>query len=136
MRLEGKVAMVTGSGSGLGKAMIMRIAREGAAVVVNDINVEGMNEVVGEIRKEGGKAISCRADVSNRSEVQALMETAVEKFGQIHIVVNNAGVTRHRPFLEMTEEDWDIVLAVDLKGVFNCTQVISFGNGRFSPSWR
>lgn len=125
MRLSNKVAIVTGSGSGLGKAIVMRMAREGAAVVINDINVEGMEKVVSDIKNEGMTAIACEADVTNRSEVQHLMKTVAEKFGQIHILVNNAGVTRHRPFLEMTKEDWDVVLAVDLKGVFNCIQAVA-----------
>lgn len=125
MRLEGKVAIVTGSGSGLGRAMVMRMAREGASVVVSDINVEGMDKVVSEIKKEGGNAIGFKADVTKRSEVQDLMKAAVEKFGQIHILVNNAGAVRRRPFLELTDEDWDIVLAVDLKGEFNCIQAVA-----------
>jgi 3-oxoacyl-[acyl-carrier protein] reductase len=125
MRLDGKVAIVTGSGSGLGRAMVMRMAREGASVVVSDINVEGMDKVVREIEKEGGTAIGVKADVTKRSEVQELMKTAAEKFGQIHILVNNAGVVRRRPFLELTDEDWDTVLAVDLKGEFNCIQAVA-----------
>ena len=125
MRLDGKVAMVTGAGSGLGKAMVMLMAREGAAVVVNDINVESMNNVVDEIKKEGGRAIGIKADVSKRSEVQNLMKTAIEKFGQIDILVNNAGVVRRGSFFELTDEDWDIVLAVDLKGVYNCIQAVA-----------
>ena len=125
MRLSGKVAIVTGSASGLGRAMLMLMAREGAAAVVTDINVEGMEKVVKEIKDEGGVAIACKADVTNRSEVQNLMKTAVSEFGQIHILVNNAGIPRYRPFLEMTDEDWDAVIAVNVKGVYNCIQAVA-----------
>jgi NAD(P)-dependent dehydrogenase (short-subunit alcohol dehydrogenase family) len=90
--------------------------------VVTDIDVKGMDAVVGEITHEGGTAIACKADVTERSEIQNLMKTTADKFGRIDILVNNAGVTRNRPFLEMTNEDWDFVLDIDLKGVFNCIQ--------------
>jgi NAD(P)-dependent dehydrogenase (short-subunit alcohol dehydrogenase family) len=124
--LIGKVAIVTGAGQGLGQAMIMHMAREGASVVVNDINLESIQNVVNEINKEGGKAIGCKADVTKKSEVRDLMKTAVGKFGQIHILVNNAAARRVRnSFLEMTDEDWDVVLAADLKGVFNCIQAVA-----------
>jgi NAD(P)-dependent dehydrogenase (short-subunit alcohol dehydrogenase family) len=125
MRLKGKVAIVTGSGSGIGKATVMLMARKGASVVVNDINVEGIDKVVSEIKKEGGTAIGFKADVTKRSEVRDLMKTAVEKFGQIHILVNNAGIVRRGSFLELTEEDWDSVLAVNLKGEYNCIQAVA-----------
>lgn len=105
--------------------MITRMAEEGASVVVNDINDQEMSNVVGEITKGGGNAIACRADVTRRSEIRNLMKTSADKLGRIDILVNNAGVSRHRPFLEMTEEDWDVVLAVDLKGVFNCIQAVA-----------
>jgi len=77
---------------------------------------------VQELTAAGRKAVGYEVDVSNREEVQALMEAVVEKFGRIDILVNNAGVTRHRPFLELNDADWDLVLAVDLKGVFYCVQ--------------
>lgn len=125
MRLDGKVAIVTGSGTGIGRAMVMRMAHEGASVVVSDINIENMDKVVSEIKKEGGTAIGVKADVAKRSEVQDLMKTAVEKFAQIDILVNNAGVTTRGPFLEITDEDWDLVLAVDLKGAYNCMQAVA-----------
>jgi NAD(P)-dependent dehydrogenase (short-subunit alcohol dehydrogenase family) len=125
MKLNGKVAVVTGSGSGIGKSIVMGMANKGALVVVADINIEGMNEVVADIKKRGGVAISCRTDVTNRSEVRKLMKFTAKKFGKIDILVNNAGVTRHQHFSKMTDEDWDIVLAVDLKGVFNCIQAVA-----------
>jgi NAD(P)-dependent dehydrogenase (short-subunit alcohol dehydrogenase family) len=125
MRLNGKVAVVTGSAAGMGKAMALRMAQEGAAMVITDIDVKGMDGVVSEITKAGGKAVACKADVTNRSELQNLMKTTVDAFGQIDILVNNAGVSRNRPFLEMTKEDWNFVLDIDLHGVFNCTQAVA-----------
>jgi NAD(P)-dependent dehydrogenase (short-subunit alcohol dehydrogenase family) len=122
VRLKGKVAVVTGSASGIGKATITRMAREGASAVVTDVNAERIKEVVREIEGAGGTAMDFKADVTKRPEVKALMEATVKRFGRIDILVNNAGVTRHKPFLDLTDEDWDFVLAVDLKGVFNCIQ--------------
>ena len=124
MRLNGKVAIVTGSAQGIGRAIAMRLASEGATIVVNDINMEKANQAADEIKGQGGTAIAFKADVTNRAEVQNLMKNTMEKFKAIHILVNNAGIIRHRPFPEMTEEDWDAVLDVDLKGVFNCSQAV------------
>ena len=115
---------MTGSARGIGKAIAMTFASEGAAVVVNDILIEQAHQVVDEIKNQGGKAIAFKADVANRAEVHNLVKSTLENFGAIHILVNNAATTRHLPLLEITEEDWDVVLDVDLKGVFNCTQAV------------
>ena len=125
MRLQDKVAIVTGSGSGLGKAIVRRLAEEGASVVVADINAEAVATVVGELKEAGRTAIGFTVDVRDRSQLKELMATTAGKFGRIDILVNNAGVTRHRPFLAMNDEDWNIVLAVDLKGVFFCVQAVA-----------
>ena len=125
MRLQGKTAIVTGSGSGLGKAMIKRLAEEGAAVVVADTSEKAMNTVVSELTAAGHKAIGVQVDVTNRDQVRQLMATVATKLGRIDILVNNAGITRHRPFKTMNDEDWDLVLGVDLKGVFNCVQAVA-----------
>ena len=125
MRLQDRVAIVTGSGSGLGKAMAKRLAEEGASVVVADINAEAVATVVGELEKAGRTAVGFTVDVRDRSQLKELMATTAGKFGRIDILVNNAGVTRHRPFLAMNDEDWNIVLAVDLKGVFFCVQAVA-----------
>jgi 3-oxoacyl-[acyl-carrier protein] reductase len=126
MRLADKVAIVTGSGQGIGRAMIVRMAGEGAAVVVMGITPEKIQNVVNEIREKGGTAVGVKADVTNRSEVRNLMETAIREYGQIDILVNNA-VARRRSasFFEMTDEDWDVVLATGVKGVFNCIQAVA-----------
>jgi NAD(P)-dependent dehydrogenase (short-subunit alcohol dehydrogenase family) len=120
--VQGKVTIVTGAGSGLGKAIATRLAREGAVVIVAEISDSAMNATVRELESMGHKARGYQVDVRSRTQVAAMMTTVVEQFGRIDILVNNAGVTRHRPFLELNDEDWDFVLAVDLKGVFYCVQ--------------
>lgn len=125
MRLQDKVAIVTGSGSGLGKAIVKRLAEEGASVVVADINAEAVATVVGELKEAGRTAVGFKVDVTDSSQVKELMATTAGKLGRIDILVNNAGVTRHRPFPTMNDEDWNIVLAVDLKGVFFCVQAVA-----------
>lgn len=124
MKLAGKVAIVTGSGQGIGEAIAIKFASEGAAVVVNDIDIAKANQVTGKIKSQGGEAIAFKADVAVRREVHNLIENAIENFKAIHVLVNNAGITRHAPLLEITEEEWDITLSVDLKGVFLCTQAV------------
>ncbi|MDO8567400.1 MAG: 3-oxoacyl-ACP reductase family protein [Dehalococcoidales bacterium] len=125
MRLQGKVAIITGSGSGLGQAMAIRMAGEGATLVVNDIKPEAMQNTVDAIKKAGGNAIAIKADVTRPAEIRDMMKTVADNLGKIDILVNNAGINRHRPFLEMADQDWDAVLAVDLKGVFNCSQAVA-----------
>lgn len=125
MRLQGKVAVVTGAGSGMGRAIARRLAEEGAIIVVADINEASMNTTVKELTDRGAKAIGVKMDVAEREEAQQSMQGIVDKLGHIDILVNNAGVTRHRPFLSLNSEDWDYVLAVDLKGVFFCCQAVA-----------
>src|SRR5688572_7927751 len=123
MRLTGKVAIVTGSGQGIGKAMAMRLAEEGAAVVVNGRDPGKIQNVVSEIRSLGGTAIGRAADVSKRSDVREMVDAAQKAYGHVDILVNNAiARSRARSFLEMTDENWDVVLATGLKGTFNCIQ--------------
>ena len=124
MKLTGKVAIVTGSTRGIGKAIAMKFASEGAAVVVTARHIEQAHQVVDEIKNQGGTAIAFKTDVANRADVHNLIKGTLENFKSIHIFVNNAGIGRPAPFLEVTEEDWDAVLDADLKGVFNCTQAV------------
>ena len=124
MKLTGKVAIVTGSTRNIGKAIAMKFASEGAAVVVTARHIEPAHQVVDEIKNQGGTAIAFKTDVANRADVNNLIKGTLENFKSIHIFVNNAGIGRPAPFLEVTEEDWDAVLDIDLKGVFNCTQEV------------
>ena len=121
MRLKGKVAIVTGAGRGIGKEIALTLAREGASVAIFGRS-ETAEETANEIAKVGGKAIAVVVDVSNYKQVQKAVETTLKKFGRIDILVNNAGIYRSSPLVNMKEEEWDEVMSVDLKGVFNCTR--------------
>lgn len=125
MQLESKIAIVTGACSGLGKAIATRFAKEGACVVVVDVNEEAIGPTVAELKTLGGDAIGYCVDVTRRSELSALMDDIVGQRGRIDVLVNNAGITRYRPFQTMTDEDWDVVLALDLKAVFFCAQAVA-----------
>ena len=123
MKLKGKVAVVTGSTRGIGKAIAIRFAKEGAKVVINGCSdLKKCDAVANEIKKNGGEAISILADVSKKSDVEMLISGTVKKFGRLDIIVNNAGILDMHEFLELTEKDWDRILAVDLKGTFLCMQ--------------
>jgi NAD(P)-dependent dehydrogenase (short-subunit alcohol dehydrogenase family) len=124
-RLQGRVAIVTGAGRGLGRAHALRLAQEGAKVVVNDLGTttdgtrEGVppgEEVVEEIRRAGGEAVASRHDCADWQEAGALVELAVQRFGDLHVLVNNAGILRDRAFANMSEAEWDAVIRVHLKG--------------------
>jgi NAD(P)-dependent dehydrogenase (short-subunit alcohol dehydrogenase family) len=130
-RLKGKAAVVTGAGRGIGRAIAELLAAEGAAVVVNDLggSVDGTggqasvaDEVVAAIKAKGGTAIANHDSVSDFRAAERIVATAVKEFGSIDVLVNNAGILRDRMIFNMTEEDWDAVIAVHLKGSFNCTR--------------
>jgi len=123
MKLKDKVAIVTGAGRGIGKEIALTLAREGASVAVLGKS-ETVNETVKEITKMKGKAMVVIADVSNSKQVQQAVKSVVEKFGRIDILVNNAGIFRSSPLSQMNEKEWDEMMAVDLKGVFNCTRAV------------
>ncbi len=124
MRLQENVAIVTGAGRGIGAGVAERFAREGAMVVVNDADAEQAEEVAESIRKAGGEALACPGDVSVRDHVERMAEETLRKFGSIDILVNNAGITRPAMIEKMTPKAWDEVLAVNLTGVFHCTQIV------------
>ena len=120
--LEGKVAIITGAGRGIGKAIALRFAREGAETVLGDVDAENVEAVAREIEKLGRASIAVKADVSVKRDVEDLVAAAIRRFARVDVLVNNAGIMRRAAFLEMTEEDWDAVLRVCLKGVFLCSQ--------------
>ncbi len=126
MRFEGKVAVVTGGARGIGRAIALRLAREGAGVVVNYLsNQAAADETVSQIEAAGGKAIAAQCDVSNVAQAQALIDRAREVFGRVDVLVNNAGTTRDTLIMRMTEEDWDLVIDTNLKGAFNCIKAVA-----------
>ncbi len=122
-RLEGKIALVTGGSQGIGQGVSVRLAQEGAKVIVNyHSHPEGAEETLNEIRAAGSDGITIEADLGQLSEIDRLIEESIAKFGQIDILVNNAGVEKRAPFWEVQEADYDLVLQVNLKGVFFTTQ--------------
>jgi 3-oxoacyl-[acyl-carrier protein] reductase len=123
-KLDGKVAIVTGSGRGLGKAFALAMAREGASLVVNSVNLErrSADQTADEIRKAGGKAIAVIAEVGSKETAEKLVNTAVKEFGTLHILVNNAGYGRDALITQMTEEQWDYIIFTHLRGTFMNSQ--------------
>jgi len=126
MRLKGKVAIVTGSGSGLGKATALLFAKEGAKVVVTDISQRRAETVVEEIngKSRRKKAIAIRADVAKKDEVDAMVAEARKQFGPINILVNNAGIGQIKDFLDISPEEWQRMLDIHVKGTFLCSQAV------------
>jgi 3-oxoacyl-[acyl-carrier protein] reductase len=124
MELKGKVAMVTGGAQGIGKAVALMLARHGADVVVADVNLEKAAETAKEVEATGRGAMAVNVDVTRLSDVENMVESAIGRFGRIDILINNAGIARDKLILRMTEEDWDAVLDVNLKGTFNCTKAV------------
>lgn len=122
MLLDGKVAIVTGSGQGLGLAYAKELARQGAAVVVNDVNAEIANAAVAEIQAAGGKAVAAVAAVGTAETADLLLKTAVDTFGRLDILVTNAGVLRDTVLWKMSDEDFDLVTKVHLRGTFTCVR--------------
>ncbi len=123
MRLEGKTALVTGSSQGIGEAVAIRFAEEGANVVVNYFShPEGAASVVDQIKKLGRRSVAIQADLARTSEVERLIHQGIQQLGNLDILVNNAGIEKHADFWDVTEADYDRVLDVNLKGVFFATQ--------------
>jgi 3-oxoacyl-[acyl-carrier protein] reductase len=125
MDFTGKVAIVTGSGRGIGKAIAMKLAENGATLVINDVGDSAPAEqTVTEIKNMNRQAMAIMADVSSSADVTKMMETAIAAYGKVDILVNNAGITRDQLTMKMTDEEWDKVLAIDLKSVFLCTRAV------------
>jgi len=123
MRLERKIALITGGANGIGLATVNRFAKEGAKIILWDLSDKG-NDVVEQLKKEGHEAIFKKVSVTNEVEVQDAVNVAHKHFGRIDILINNAGITRDRTLLKMSKQEWDDVIAVNLTGVFNCTQAV------------
>ncbi len=125
MDLKGKVAIVTGGAQGIGKSIATQLALAGANVVIADVMEEVAKSTAQEISQKGSEAISIGADVSSLSSVEEMVKKTLDKFGRIDILVNNAGITRDALVMRMKEEDWDLVLDINLKGAFNCIKTVS-----------
>lgn len=121
---EGRTVIITGAGGGLGRAYALAFAAEGAAVVVNDIRREAAETVAAEITGAGGRALANSGDITTMAGAQAIVDAAVAAFGEVHVLVNNAGVLRDRMFLSLSEDDWDAVMRVHLKGHFCLANVL------------
>ena len=124
-RLLGKVAIVTGAGQGIGKGIASRLAREGAAVVVAEYHADTAATTAHEIEGWGGRALAYPVDVSDVAAVRRMVDDVVARFGQIHILVNNAGAVQTKPMLDLTEQDWDRVINVNQRGLFFCLQAVA-----------
>jgi NAD(P)-dependent dehydrogenase (short-subunit alcohol dehydrogenase family) len=145
MRLKDKVAIVTGAGRGIGEGIALRFAEEGAKLIVNDVSEGDASRTVEAIKSKGGQAVIVIGSVASRQVAQKMVDTAVKEFGTVDILVNNAGIIRDAMLHKMTDEQWDQVIEVNLKGVFLCTQCAAQvmrekGYGKIinvsSSSWR
>ncbi|NLX08295.1 MAG: 3-oxoacyl-ACP reductase FabG [Chloroflexi bacterium] len=123
--LSNRVALITGGGQGIGRAVALRFAGEGAKVVVIDIVAESARAVADEIKAAGGEAMAVTCDVTRRDQIDALVGQVLDAYGQIDILCNNAGITRDARLVKMTEDEFDSVVDVNLKGVFNLTQAVA-----------
>lgn len=125
MRLKDKVAIITGAGRGIGRATALRFAEEGARVVVADVDLDEAQGVADEIIAKDGKALAIKVNVTDRTSISAMVQTVLDHFGgRIDVLINNAGTIRDSQLLKMTEENFDLVININLKGVFNCTQAV------------
>ncbi|MHB8843509.1 MAG: 3-oxoacyl-[acyl-carrier-protein] reductase [Nitrospirota bacterium] len=122
MSLNGKIALVTGAAQGIGRDIALGLAKDGADVAICDVNLEAAQKTASDIEALGRKALALKANVAASADVTAMIDQVVEKFGRIDILVNNAGITRDGLILRMKDEDWDLVLSINLKGAFLCTK--------------
>ncbi|GGY21390.1 3-oxoacyl-ACP reductase FabG [Paludibacterium paludis] len=124
MRLKGKVSIITGGASGIGKATAEKFIREGAIVAVCDVNIEAVGAVVEELKGLGGEAVGYKVDVTCREEIAAMVSDLKTRFGRIDVLVNNAGIVMDAQLIKMTEEQFDKVIDINLKGVYNCARAV------------
>lgn len=124
--LKGKTALITGSARGIGKAIAEEYAANGASVIISDILQDKADETAAELKeKYNVETLAVKADVSKYEDVEALINQITEKFGKLDIIVNNAGITRDNLIMRMSEQEWDLVININLKGVFNCIKAVS-----------
>ena len=121
---EGKVAIVTGAGRGMGRAVALRLAADGAAVAVNDLLPDDAQRVADELRAAGTEALAVAGDVTNASDVRVMVSQATDSLGAVHILINNAGVLRPTPVIDIEEDEWDFVVGVNLKGTYLCSRAV------------
>lgn len=124
MRVKDKVVLITGGGSGIGRETGLLMAKEGAKIVVGDVNEKAGMETVETINKSGGDAIFAKLDVSNREQAKQAVRDALAKYGRLDVLINNAGIIQDALVVKMTEEQWDKVVNINLKGPFNCIQAV------------
>jgi 3-oxoacyl-[acyl-carrier protein] reductase len=122
MSLNGKIALVTGAAQGIGREIALALASDGADVAICDVNLEAAQKTAADIEATGKKSLALKANVAASTDVTAMVDQVIEKFGRIDILVNNAGITRDGLILRMKDEDWDLVLSINLKGAFLCTK--------------
>ncbi len=122
MIFKDRVALITGGGRGIGRAIALKLAAQGADIVIADLTPDAAGQTAKEIESLGRRVLALKVDVGCADDTQKMVEDAVDAFGGLHILVNNAGITRDRLLLRMSEEEWDSVLTVNLKGAFNCTR--------------
>lgn len=124
-RLEGKVAMVTGAGQGIGREIALLLAEEGSGLILADINLPTAEAAAKEVRAKGVEAGAYEVDVTNFNQIKNMTDKVLDKFGKIDILVNNAGIARDNLIIRLKDEEWDQVLAINLKGAFNCIKAVS-----------
>ncbi|MDP2911887.1 MAG: 3-oxoacyl-[acyl-carrier-protein] reductase [Candidatus Omnitrophota bacterium] len=125
LALESKVAIITGGARGIGREIAMLFAKEGANIAICDVNLEEAQKTAKEIEELGRQSLAFKADVTDLNQIQDMVDKILDKFNKVDILINNAGITKDNLLLRMSEEDWDKVIAVNLKGTFVCTKIVS-----------
>lgn len=123
--LANKIAIITGARRGIGKACALELAKEGACVIISDISLKDCKEVAKEIKRIGGECLPIKCDIAKKGEISKMVKETINKFGEINILVNNAGILSRTPFTEISEKEWNKILKVNLTGYFLCSQIVA-----------